>query len=193
MKKFPRNSAAYTLVELLIGVSLALAVMTGVLSTYLFLGNQLSRLAHRQTLETEARRTILRFAQDMRGAIAVSSPGDTSVILTVPTASSTMTVTYTYTSGSNNTGTLTRTPSTGSAQVLLRYLSAFDFNYHDSADAAVTDLTNKVSSIKKVSFTFSSQTGTRSSGGTLMSDAALTPVYQGASPRFNLGNPALLN
>lgn len=193
MKKSPRQAAAYTLVELLIGVSLALTVMMSVLSTYLFLGRQLARLAHRQTLETEARRAILSFAQDMRGAVAVSNPGDTSVILTVPTASSTMTVTYTYASGSDNTGTLTRTPSVGSAQVLLRYLSAFDFNYYDSADAAVTDFTNKVSSIKKVSFTFSSRTGTRAASGALISDGAQTPVYQGASPRFNLGNTSLLN
>lgn len=185
MKK-TRKSAAYTLVELMIGVSLALTVMTGVLSTYLFLGRQLSRLTYRQTLETDARRTLLRFAQDMRAATAVSSPGDSSVVLTVPTASSTMTVTYSYTGGSNNTGTLTRTPSSGSAQVLLRFLSAFDFNYYDSTDVAVTDFTNKVSSIKKVSFTFSSQTGTANQG-------TLTPVHQGASPRFNLGNPSLLN
>jgi len=186
MKRSARQIAAYTLAELLIGVSLALTVMTGVLSTYIFLGRQLSRLTYQQALGAEAQRTIQQFAQDIRGATAVASPGDSSVILTVPTTSSTMTVTYTYASGAGNTGTLTRTPSSGTAQVVLRNLSAFDFNYYDAADTAVTDFTNKVSSIKKVSFTFSSQTGTANQG-------TLTPVHQGASPRLNLANPSLLN
>ncbi len=182
----PHPTAAFTLVELLVGMTLALTVMTAIMSSYLFLGRQLARLTHQQTLETEARRALQWFDNDVRMSSAITSPGDTSVVLTIPTASSTMTVTYTYASGANYTGTLTRTPSVGTAQVLLRYLGSFDFNYYNASDTAVTDFTNKVASIKKISLTFTSQTG-RSTDGTL------TPVYQGASPRLAIRNKPLLN
>jgi Tfp pilus assembly protein PilW len=192
MNRRARPLAAYTLVELMIGLTLALTVMTGVLSTYLFLGRQMARLAHQQKLETQARGAILRFAQDMRMATAITSPGDSSVTLTLPTASSTTTVTYSYTSGVNYTGTLSRTPSGGSALVILRHLGSFDFNYYDFADAAVTDFTNKVASIKKVSFTFAAQAGQSGTGTIFTSDGTLTPVNRGATPRFAVNNPSLL-
>ena len=63
-----QSRAGFTLVELLVGMSLALVVMTGVLSTFSFLGRNLNRLANQQKLESEGRRALAYFAQDVRMA-----------------------------------------------------------------------------------------------------------------------------
>lgn len=170
----------------MIGMSLALTVMTGVLSTYLFIGSNLARILHLQTLETQSRRAQQYFAQDVRIAQSVTSASASGVTLVLPTTASTMTVTYTYTSGANYSGSLTRTTSAGSSQVLLRYLGTFSFSYHDRLESQVTDFTNKLSSIRKLSFDYTAQTG-RSGEGTL------TPVMRVASPRLLIRNNSWLN
>jgi len=70
----PSSRAGFTLVELLVGMSLALVVMTGVLSTFSFLGRNLNRLANQQQLETESRRALSYFNQDVRMANALPAP-----------------------------------------------------------------------------------------------------------------------
>lgn len=67
-----RPTSGFTLVELLIGTSLSAAVMLGVLSSYIYLGRSFTRLANQQTLETEARRTLGYFAQDVQRATGVT-------------------------------------------------------------------------------------------------------------------------
>jgi prepilin-type N-terminal cleavage/methylation domain-containing protein len=69
-----QSRAGFTLVELLVGMSLALIVMTGVLSTFSFLGRNLNRLANQQQLESESRRALAYFAQDVRMANALQAP-----------------------------------------------------------------------------------------------------------------------
>lgn len=101
-----RRSAAFTLVEVLVGATLSAAVMAAVLSSYIYMGRGLGRLANQQTLEMEGRRTLALFARDVRmtsSLVTVStsptSPAANRVDLTVPTASGTNTITYYY----NNT------------------------------------------------------------------------------------------
>ncbi len=100
-----RRSAAFTLVEILVGATLSAAVMAAVLSSYIYMGRGLGRLANQQTLEMEGRRTLALFARDARLAsnlvtistpAAYSSPAANRVDLTVPTASGTNTITYYY-------------------------------------------------------------------------------------------------
>lgn len=67
-----KSSKGFTLVELLIGATLSAMVMAGVLSSYIFMGRQLARLANQQTLETEGRRTLAYLNQDVRMASGVS-------------------------------------------------------------------------------------------------------------------------
>jgi type II secretory pathway pseudopilin PulG len=187
-------AAAFTLLELLIGMALALTVMAAVLSAFAFLGRQLVRLSHQQTLETEARRTLAAFAQDARLATALTSPGATALTFTQPTATGTTTVAYTYYSAATTVsgvpipaGSLTRTsPSGGTPVILVRNLQSIAFTYFDASDNRITDFTNKLSSIKKIALAFNTQTG-RSADGTL------TPVFSSASPRISLRNKPLLN
>lgn len=202
------SRAGFTLVELLVGMTLALIVMTAVLSTFGFLGRNLNRLANQQQLESEARRALAYFAQDVRMASGLSSPGDAQLELAVPAGTATRKVIYYY--NSTDTATTvsigatgdqvsitapgnslvrfyenTASPNTGSTVTLLRNLLSCDFDYRDVSDNAVTDFTNKVSSIKKVALEFRSQTGVANNG-------TLTPVYPGASPFLAIRNKPLL-
>lgn len=101
----PRTRAGFTLVELLIGTTLSGMVMAAVLSSYILLGRSLARLANQQILETEARRTLTNFANDVEVASALvvvatapTAPSATRVDFTVPTGTGTQTITYYYNS-----------------------------------------------------------------------------------------------
>lgn len=100
-----RPSFGFTLVEVLVGATLSAAVMAAVLSSYIYMGRGLGRLANQQTLEMEGRRTLALFARDVRMATnlvtistpaAYSSPSANRLDLTVPTASGTNIITYYY-------------------------------------------------------------------------------------------------
>jgi Tfp pilus assembly protein PilW len=186
-----RPAAAFTLVELLVGMSLALVVMTAVLSSYTFLGRSLFRLLNQQTLQTEARRTLQYFQQDVRMASGISStPSSSSLILVLPTANnSTTTITWVYDSSAR---TLTRTPASGTALVLLSNATSSTFAYYDSTGNAFTGATlsarSYLPSIKQISLNFTSQTGANSDG----SRSPQTADYQVSSPRVTLRNQAFL-
>lgn len=206
--RFHHPRAGFTLVELLVGMSLALVVMTGVLSTFSFLGRNLNRLANQQQLESEARRALAYFAQDLRMASGLSSPDNAQLELAVPAGTATRKIIYYYNSSATATTVTigatgdqvsvtapgnslvrffedTANPNTGSTVTLLRNLLSFDFDYRDVNDNEVTDFTNKVASIKRVAMEFRSQTGVAANG-------TLTPVYPGASPFLAIRNKSLL-
>jgi len=182
MAKKPKPLAGFTLVELLVGSTLAAMIMLSLLSSYLFLGRNLSRLANQQLLETQSRRALLYFSQDVRMASALSSPSATGMVLTVPTSSGTTTVTYAYDSAAQ---TLTRTIGSIPAKTLLTELVSFSFHYYDGSSNEVTSFSTQVISIKRVAMTFTSQTGVSSNG-------TQTPVYQFASPYLVIRNKSLL-
>lgn len=201
---FRSSKAAFTLVELLIGMSLALTVMTAVLTSYIFLGRSLARLANQQTLETEARRTLAFFAQDVRMTSDLSgTPSASTVALTVPTSSGTNTITYYYNNTSSDAvvtvnGTnvtmranaLTRCVYNGSTVTSLTLLNhittdSLSFTYYDSSGNAYTSYTDYLSGIKRLTLQFNTQTGVSSNG-------TQTPVYQFVSPRLTLRNRSLL-
>ena len=178
-------SKGFTLVELLIGATLSAAVMAAVLSSYLYVGRNLARLANQQVLETEGRRTLAYFSRDIRIARDISGPPSaTSVTLSQPTNTGTTTVAYSYNSGA---GTLTRTPASGTAQVLLRNITAsgLTIRYYDTSGNPYTTYVDYLSGIKQISLEFSTQLGTAGNG-------TQTKVYELASNRLILRNRALL-
>jgi prepilin-type N-terminal cleavage/methylation domain-containing protein len=154
----PRPPAGFTLVELLIGTTLSGIVMAAVLSSYIFLGRSFTRLANQQILETEARRALTYFANDVEVAsglavvaTAPTSPSASRVDFTVPTGAGTNTITYYYNStatdanvtvnGASTTmaaNTLTRCVYDGttvSSQILLRNIT--DNNAGTTADLTI--------------------------------------------------------
>lgn len=186
------SHAGFTLVELLVGMSLSLIVMTGVLSTFSFLGRNLNRLTNQQQLESESRRTLAYFARDVRLASGFpddTAPSDSAVTFLIATSSGTTSAAYNYYPNATTVsgvsipaGSVTRTaPADGTPVVLLTNLLDFDFTYYDTNDNRVTDFTNKITSIKKVAVDFRSQTGNSANG-------TRTPVLQGNSPRLTLRN-----
>lgn len=198
-----RAVAGFTLVELLIGMSLALVVMTAVLSSYLFLGRNLTRLANQQTLETEARRAHALFAQDARMATNISSPTSTSLVFNLPSTTSTASnraVTYRYHAAATALNgvdvpgySLTRTYDDDSVppatRVLVRDIVplSFGFRYYDESGRQYTDPASLAyrQGLKQVSFSYVSRTGNAANG-------TLTPNYTAESPRFVLRNKAPL-
>lgn len=186
MTRRPRPRAGFTLVELLVAVSLAGIVMTGMLTTYLFLGRNLVRLHNQQMLDDEHRRVLLEFSQDFRKAIAVTSASDTAVTFTVPTATSTVSITYTYTAGANFSGTLVRTTNPATTnRTMINTLGSFDFDYFDGSDVAVTSFPNKLTSVRKVALDYTAQAGYARTG-------TRTPIETIASGRLALRNAAFL-
>ncbi len=180
------HRSGFTLVELLVAVSLAGIVMAGTLTTYLFLGRNLARLQNQQVLDEEHRRLLLEFSQDFRKAEAVTAASDTAVTFRVPTATGTFTITYTYTAGASFTGTLVRTttPAT-TTRTLAGSLGSFDFDYFDGRDTEVTAFPSKLTSVRKVAFDYSVQAGYARTG-------TRTPVQTISSARLTLRNARFL-
>jgi prepilin-type N-terminal cleavage/methylation domain-containing protein len=202
-----RSQRGFTLVELLIGASLSAAIMAAVLSSYIYLGRNLGRLANQQSLESEGRRALGHFSQDVQSATglvtitsAPESPSASRIDLTVPSGTGTNTITYYYNSGASPTnvtvnsvtvsmapGALTRCTATGasvSSQVLLRNIagSGLTIRYYDGAGNEYSDY---VAGIKQVALQFDTQLGNPAAG-------TLTPLYKVASSRLVLRNRTLL-
>jgi type II secretory pathway pseudopilin PulG len=210
-----KSRAGFTLVELLIGAALSAAVMAGVLSSYIYIGRSLARLANQQTLETEGRRTLANFSRDVRmasGLVTIStsptSPASNRVDLIVPSGSSSNTITYYYNSTAISGSTisddvtvngstvamrreaLTRCVYNGTTVTSLTLLrnittNGLTFRYYDGSDAVYTAYTDYLSGIKQLSLEFSTQTGISDNG-------TQTRVHQVASNRLILRNRALL-
>ena len=59
------GSRGFTLVELLVATSIAMVLIAGMLSSYLFLGRNLVRDTNRQQLEAQSRNMLQTFARDV--------------------------------------------------------------------------------------------------------------------------------
>lgn len=88
----------FTLVEVMISAALSTFILAGVLSTFLFLGRSGANLRNYSDMESQARRGLELFAEDVRQASAISWDSETQCTLTVNAAS----IVYAYNSGTNN-------------------------------------------------------------------------------------------
>jgi len=183
-----RHATAFTLVELLIGLTLAATMMLAVISSYVYLGRNFTRslgitAANQPTIENQSRQTLALFGQDMRMAMDISgTPSASSLTLILPTASGTTTIAYSYDSVA---GTLTRTPAGGTARILHSRLLSFTFNYYDEYNNPYTAFVSYLSGIKQIQISFTAQAGSSTNG-------TLTQVYRCDSARQMLRNRRLL-
>ena len=86
---------AFSLVEIMVGSTVAGVVLAGVLSSYVFIARNLGRLAGYQALETESRRALTYLSRDFMQAQEVktgTSPTDSQVTLVLPSGE----VVYTF-------------------------------------------------------------------------------------------------
>lgn len=167
-------------------MALSAAVLLAVLSSYTYLARNLARLANQQVIESEARRTVAFFTQDVRKATSLTDTGNLSasrVSLVVPsTTGTTNTITYYYNNSASSTtatingssvsmaaNALTRCVYNGSTVTSLTLLnnissSGLTFGYYDGSNTAYTAYVDYLSGVKQVSLDASIQSGYAQSG-----------------------------
>jgi prepilin-type N-terminal cleavage/methylation domain-containing protein len=176
---------AFTLVEVMIGATLGSIVLAGVMSTFLMLSRSGMNAANYTTMDTQCRRALEEFAQDVRMASDVTWNSTGSVTLTVPEnyTSTSNKVTYTWdnTSGSASYRCFYRVPGDASATspktIFVRNVTTFTFYRYDRLNAATTSnaSTKRLQISMKVSTT---------------SNTAVTVTDQMVSASFILRNKA---
>jgi type II secretory pathway pseudopilin PulG len=187
------DSPGFTLVELLIGLVLAMFLTAAMLLSYTFIVRSLIRSSNQQQLEEQSRRALQMLSQDAHVATDVLSfslsQDSSQITLRLPNGGSTVDVTYSYAyDTAAGSGTLTRTVVPGSRLTLLtgiaRLPSAQNFlNCLDKQGLSVTTYPLGIKQIEVSGFTVTGGnplTGTQSS-------------YTGASARFVLRSKHLVN
>jgi hypothetical protein len=180
----------FTLVELMVGMSLSFIMIAVTLAAYTFVGRNLTRMANMQALEATSRRAFYIFSKDVSTATQVSSASTSQLVLTLPTK----TVTYNYASGVLTRFTsvvvspedvLTTDTTNVRANLLTRIdtsaTTPFRFNYLNTSGTSIT----AVPSIKAIEFVFTSAL-------TNNSDNLQKSSYAAVSPRVVLSNRPLL-
>jgi prepilin-type N-terminal cleavage/methylation domain-containing protein len=187
VKPRPNIRAGFTLVELMVTSALAGIVMAAILSTFGFMGRNLSRLASYQALENEARKGLAYLRQDFALAKSIksgTSPTASNVTLVLPAGE----VTYSYDSGTRRltrTATFGVNPTFSLLQNSQCECTAFKLEYFTTTDAAPTDqsapATNVPYSIKQIQVGFTLESPTTWT-------SLLRTRYEAASSRFFIRN-----
>lgn len=115
---------------MMVGAGLSGFILAGVLSTFLFMGRTGANIRNYSDMESQARRALEQFAQDVRQASAISWTDANTIVLTVDSAS----VTYAYASGS-----FTRNAGAG-AMTLLSGITTFAFKAYSITGAELAGI-----------------------------------------------------
>jgi Tfp pilus assembly protein PilW len=116
-----RRLSAFTLAEVMIGVSVSAFIMAGVMSTFLFLGRSGANIQNYNDMEAQARQALEVFAQDTRQASSITWNSEKDISLTVDSIA----IRYYYDSG---TATFRRTnTNTGVTRTLVTGIVLFEF------------------------------------------------------------------
>ncbi len=182
-----QRNAGFTLVELLVGSTLSVFVLAGLLSGFVFLARNFTRLANLQALENQSRTALAYLQRDLAQARTIRSDNPitaTQLTLTLPTGD----VTYSYDSSA---GRLLRQAAAGS-QPVVALLTApncrctdLAFSYYTgtggSPASQLVPAANNAYSIKQLQVRFELQSPS--------ADAAETRMRQKTvSARLNLRN-----
>lgn len=121
----------FTIVELMIGASLASFILAGVLSTFLFLGRSGANVQNYNDMEAQARNALEYFAEDTRQASGVVWGSDSNTVsLTVGLNR----VTYVYNPTNRNftrTEVVISTSAVVSTRVLVTGITSFAFSAYN--------------------------------------------------------------
>lgn len=158
-----RAAKAFTLVELLIGMTLASIITLGVITGFTFLGRNMVRIANNSDLQTRANIASATLQKDVAHADAITAVSSTGLTLAIDANS----ITYAYDA---NTNELTRTDSSNS-YVVLRNVVACTFTFTD----ANANTTSTPSAVKKIEFDATTETG-NSGSGTLVTYELVSPA-----------------
>jgi prepilin-type N-terminal cleavage/methylation domain-containing protein len=177
------NAKGFTMTELLIGSTLASMIMAAVLSSFVFLGRNLTRLANYHSLESKGREAATYLTRDLALAQGVKT-GTTPTASTLTLAMPSGNVTYTYDA---TTSKLRRQSNYGAVQDI--YLlhndtsacTAFTFDYYTMSGGAptsqVSPAVNVPYSIKQIQFRFTVETPGLLNSGTHATYDAVSARY----------------
>lgn len=126
-----RTRRGFTLVEVLISSSLAAFILTGVMTTFLFLGRSGANIQNYNDMESQSRRGLEQFAEDVRQASAIVWTSSTDVTLTVDSAS----IRWVYDSGS---ATLYRRTS-AATRAMITGITSFTYKAYTISGTEITD------------------------------------------------------
>jgi len=133
----PIGEGGFTLVELMIGASLASFILAGVLSTFLFLGRSGANVQNYNDMEAQARKALELFAEDTRQASGVTWGSDANTVaLTVGLN----TITYQYNPGARRFArqeVVTATSVVTSTRVLVTGITTFTFTPYNISGNAI--------------------------------------------------------
>jgi prepilin-type N-terminal cleavage/methylation domain-containing protein len=186
-------SAGFTLVELIVSVTLSAMIFAAILGGFTFLGRNLTRLVNTRDQDAKSRRAFYQFGQDITAATTLGgTASDGTLELTVQGLGN---VQYAFDPAAftfSRIAPAVAAPHAPETTVLLTDLSSFTFKYYNQAGTRLSlgtnpdvDLTKSgIQSVKEIELSFTSAVGNSASG--------TRTVFAGKSPRFVLRNRPLL-
>jgi Tfp pilus assembly protein PilW len=144
---------AFTLVEVMIGSTLASFILLAVMSTFLFLGRSSASIQNYNDLDAQARQALELFAEDTRQASAVTWVSSAELHLTVNGVQ----VRYYYTTG--DATLYRRVTADGAPQALVTGITRFAFNAYSITGSSLaltsaSDLITATNSTKQLQVFF---------------------------------------
>jgi type II secretory pathway pseudopilin PulG len=130
-----RSRRGFTLVEIMIGATISVFVLAGVLTSFLMMGRSGYNAANYSMMEAEARRALETFSEEARMASNITWNSTNSVTFTVLASSGSYRVNYTYdtaTSGATSRCFYRQlgevaTSNTNTKRILVRNVTEFSF------------------------------------------------------------------
>jgi prepilin-type N-terminal cleavage/methylation domain-containing protein len=135
-----RRRAGFSLVELLISLSLVLMLTLALLTSYVFIARGDQSLKNYGDMNTQARKLLERLGEDLRAATDVTNFTATTLTLTVPTnvtASTTQDVVWEFDSVDRK---VTRQAGTAAPVTYARDVELFSFYYANGNNVETTSL-----------------------------------------------------
>jgi Tfp pilus assembly protein PilW len=124
-------AAGFTLVEVLMGAALSGMILAGVLSTFLFLARSGMNVQNYNDMESQARKALEFFAEDVRQASSISWTSTTSLTLTV----NTVPIVYTY----DDTSKIFSRTIGSDTKSLLTGITSFQFKGYSITGTEITN------------------------------------------------------
>lgn len=210
-----KKTAGFTLVELIVAMTLSLMIMGAILSSYVFLGRNFTRSlglssANASTLESQGRQTLYYFTQDVRMASGLVTtlispkfaPTATAMTLILPTSSGSKYITYYFNDSDSDpippipgftlpAHSLVRLDlSTNTALVLHTNLLTCEFNYYDAYGKPYVIFDPSTAGFSSLAGIKQVSIDFSSQGGSNV-NGTLTPVYTSSSPLLIFRNKQL--
>lgn len=153
------------MVEVMIAATLGTVIIAAVMSTFLMLGRSGANAANYSMMESQARRALEEFSQDVRMASAITWTSNTSITLTIPNNYTPTSGVVTYAYDSTNQ-IFYRTPkdstsAAGTRTNLIRNVATFSYSRYDRIDNASTADTTT----KRIQLSMTARTTTRTVPG----------------------------